>query len=147
MRVALVGGYARGHFLADGKAAGNDLLRVRLVHVGHDLLEGGAVETLGEDFCPTDDAGAGVQGVHAAAVHFGLDGVFEGFDHLTGFVHDLLPFIDLADDGGNIGFTHGIHSFLSGGVVGGGGGCGSDLYPLVLIGVTVCRVLYAGFRP
>lgn len=127
--------------LGDREAAGSDLLRIRLVHVRHDLLESGGVEAVGENRGVADDMRPGVQFVNASAVHLSLDGILQGFDHLFGFVHDLFPLLELLDDSGDLGSTHDIHSFHSISSLLVWGGCGVDLYPL---SVSVSQS--AGFR-
>ena len=109
LRVALVGGSRKGLFsCADGEAAACNLLRVRLVHIGHDLLKGGGVEAVGEDGSPTDDVLSGGQLFGVPLQHFGLDLVPEGVGFGLGFFNQGFEFLKGFDLRGDFSGRHGV---------------------------------------
>ena len=91
---------------ADGEAAAADLLRVSLVEVGQNLLEGGAVKAVGENGGVADDVVSGNQFFHGSGFHLSLDAVPNPVGFGFQFLHHGLVFVQQFNLGKQFDFRH-----------------------------------------
>ena len=83
----------KGLFLCNGEAAAGNLLREALVHIGHDLLEGGGVESLAQNRSPSNDVLSSLHLLSVAVDHLSLDFISQGFGFSLGFLNQGFQFL------------------------------------------------------
>ena len=75
---------------ADAEAAACNLLRVGLVHIGHDFFESGRVKPLTQNIRIADDVTACSKLFGITLEHLGFDGVSQSFSFGLGFLDQFL---------------------------------------------------------